>query len=52
MEILAEVDGHPVAAREGDRIAVAFHSELTDDDRVHRLFLDAVERRRVGAAAH
>lgn len=42
VEILAEVEGHPVAAREGDRIAVAFHSELTDDDRVHRLFLDAV----------
>lgn len=42
VEILAEVDGHPVAAREGDLIAVAFHAELTDDERVHRLFLDAV----------
>jgi 5'-phosphate synthase pdxT subunit len=52
VEILAEVDGHPVAAREGDRIAVAFHSELTDDDRVHRLLLDAVARRSMGAAAH
>jgi 5'-phosphate synthase pdxT subunit len=46
VEILAEVDGRAVAAREGDMIAVAFHSELTDDDRVHRLFLDAVARRR------
>ncbi len=44
VEILAEVDGHPVAAREGSLLAVAFHSELTDDDRVHRLFLDAVAR--------
>lgn len=46
VEILAEVDGHPIAARQGDVIAVAFHAELTDDDRVHRLLLDAVARRR------
>jgi len=42
VEILAEVDGHPIAARQADMIAVAFHSELTDDDRLHRLLLDAV----------
>ncbi len=42
VEILAEVDGHAVAAREGDRLVVAFHCELTEDERVHRLFLDAV----------
>jgi pyridoxal 5'-phosphate synthase pdxT subunit len=42
VEILAEVDGHPVAARQGGMLAVAFHAELTDDDRVHRLFLSAV----------
>lgn len=42
VEVLAEVDGHPVAARQGDAIAVSFHSELTDDDRVHRLLLEAV----------
>lgn len=46
VEILAEVDGHPVAARQGDVIAVAFHAELTQDDRVHRLLLDAVAQRR------
>ncbi len=39
VEILAELDGHPVAAREGQRLAVAFHTELGDDDRIHRLFL-------------
>jgi 5'-phosphate synthase pdxT subunit len=38
--VLAEVDGHPVAAREGRLLAVAFHSELSDDDRVHALLLD------------
>jgi pyridoxal 5'-phosphate synthase pdxT subunit len=42
VEILAEVDGHPVAARQGKMLAVAFHAELTDDDRVHRLFLSSV----------
>jgi 5'-phosphate synthase pdxT subunit len=45
VEILAEVDGHPVAARQDGMLAVAFHSELTDDDRIHRLFLDAVAAR-------
>jgi pyridoxal 5'-phosphate synthase pdxT subunit len=43
VEILAEVDGHPVAARQDGRLAVAFHAELTDDDRVHRLFLDSLD---------
>ena len=42
VEILAEVDGHPVAARQDGMLAVAFHAELTDDDRVHRMFLDMV----------
>jgi 5'-phosphate synthase pdxT subunit len=46
VEILGEVDGHPVAAREGDLLAVAFHSELGEDDRLHRLFLERVEARR------
>jgi pyridoxal 5'-phosphate synthase pdxT subunit len=39
VEVLAELDGHPVAARQGNRLAVAFHSELARDDRVHELFL-------------
>ncbi len=42
VEILAEIDGHPVAARQGSMLAVAFHSELGDDDRLHRLFLTEV----------
>ncbi len=50
VEILAEVDGHGVAARQGRRLAVAFHSELSGDDRVHRLFLDAVGDYAGGAA--
>lgn len=48
VEILAVLDGHPVAARQGRVLAVAFHSELTDDDRVHRLFLEDVRASRDG----
>jgi 5'-phosphate synthase pdxT subunit len=40
VEILGEVDGHPIAARQGRMLAVAFHSELGQDDRLHRLFLE------------
>jgi pyridoxal 5'-phosphate synthase pdxT subunit len=47
VEILAEVDGHAVAARQASLLAVAFHSELTDDDRVHELFLAEVAAARV-----
>jgi 5'-phosphate synthase pdxT subunit len=39
VRILAQVAGHPVAAREGNMLAVSFHAELSEDDRVHRLFL-------------
>lgn len=48
VRVLARLDGHAVAARQGDTIAVAFHSELTEDDRVHRLLLEAVSARRGG----
>jgi 5'-phosphate synthase pdxT subunit len=39
VEVLAEVDGHPVLAREGRFLVAAFHPELTDDTRLHELFL-------------
>jgi 5'-phosphate synthase pdxT subunit len=39
VEVLAELDGHPVAVREGNVLAVAFHTELGDDDRLHELLL-------------
>jgi 5'-phosphate synthase pdxT subunit len=51
VQILAEVDGHPVLARQGGMLAVAFHSELTEDDRLHRLFLQSVQQVRREAAA-
>ena len=42
VEILAEVDGHAVLARDGRILAAAFHPELTDDTRVHERFLNIV----------
>jgi 5'-phosphate synthase pdxT subunit len=35
VEVLAEVDGHPVAVRQGNLLAVAFHPELSGDRRLH-----------------
>jgi len=42
VEVLAEVDGRPVLAREGRFLVAAFHPELTDDTRLHERFLDLV----------
>lgn len=42
VEILAEVDGHPIAAREGSLFVIAFHPELGDDVRLHERFLEDV----------
>jgi 5'-phosphate synthase pdxT subunit len=43
VEVLAEHDGVPVLLRDGRLIVAAFHPELTEDTRVHELFLQAVE---------
>jgi pyridoxal 5'-phosphate synthase pdxT subunit len=42
VEVLAEVDGHPVLCRQGNALAAAFHPELADDPRLHELFLREV----------
>jgi 5'-phosphate synthase pdxT subunit len=39
VEVLAEVRGHPVAVRDRNVLAVAFHAELTDDNRLHAAFM-------------
>jgi len=44
IEVLASVDGHPVVARQGNVLVAAFHPELTDDPRLHGLFLEGVGR--------
>jgi pyridoxal 5'-phosphate synthase pdxT subunit len=42
VEVLAEVEGHPVAVRQGNILAVAFHPELTGDRRVHEWLVERV----------
>ena len=50
VEVLAEVDGHPVLARQGRFLVASFHPELTDDTRVHERFLELIrEESHVGA---
>ena len=47
VEVLAELDdGRPVAVRQGHMLATSFHPELTNDARMHRLFVGMVEERR------
>lgn len=41
VEVLAEVQGHPVAVRQGTVSAFSFHPELTADDRLHAWFVEA-----------
>jgi 5'-phosphate synthase pdxT subunit len=51
VEVLAEVDGHPVAIRDGSLLAVAFHAEVTDDSRLHALFMAMVTSTRTSSAS-
>ncbi len=39
VQVLGSVDGHPVAVRQGNLIAVAFHPELSGETRLHELLL-------------
>ena len=40
--VLAEIDGHIVAARQGKQLVTAFHPELNDDVRIHKYFIEKV----------
>jgi pyridoxal 5'-phosphate synthase pdxT subunit len=42
VEVLATLDGDPVLLRQGRFLVASFHPELTDDARVHELFLHLV----------
>ena len=42
VEVLAEVDGRIVAARQGHQLVTAFHPELDSDTRIHQFFLSLV----------
>ena len=45
VEVLASIDGHPVAVRQGNLLAVAFHPELSGDTALHERFLESVRAR-------
>lgn len=42
VDVLASYNGHPVLVRQGKLLAASFHPELSNDDRIHRLFLEGV----------
>ena len=42
VSVLATWEDHPVVIRDGSVLACAFHPELTDDGRIHALFLAMV----------
>ncbi len=41
VEVLCELDGHPVAVRQRNVLAVAFHPELAGETRLHELVLSS-----------
>jgi 5'-phosphate synthase pdxT subunit len=51
VEVLAELEGHPVVARQGNVLVAAFHPELTDDLRLHAYFLALAAERNGQAPA-
>ncbi|HEX6763119.1 MAG TPA: pyridoxal 5'-phosphate synthase glutaminase subunit PdxT [Gaiellaceae bacterium] len=47
VEVLAELDGRPVLAREGRFLVASFHPELTGDTRLHEWFLATAKEERL-----
>lgn len=45
VQVLASLNGKPVLARQGNMLVSAFHPELTDDDRVHRYFVEMLKKK-------
>jgi pyridoxal 5'-phosphate synthase pdxT subunit len=45
VEVLGELDGEPVLVRDGRLLLASFHPELTDDLRVHQLFVELIEEK-------
>ncbi|MDR7868449.1 MAG: pyridoxal 5'-phosphate synthase glutaminase subunit PdxT [Sporomusaceae bacterium] len=43
VKVLAAVGDHIVIARQGKFLVTAFHPELTDDDRIHKYFLEMIQ---------
>jgi pyridoxal 5'-phosphate synthase pdxT subunit len=51
VEVLAEVEGHAVAVRQGDVLAVSFHPELNGETRLHEWLLRRIAKTTKGAEA-
>jgi 5'-phosphate synthase pdxT subunit len=49
VKVLASLNDEPVLAREGNILVATFHPELTEDTRVHSLFVEMVARAAGGA---
>lgn len=47
VEVLAEIDGHIVAAQQKHQLVTAFHPELSSDLSVHRYFIDMVKQAQI-----
>jgi pyridoxal 5'-phosphate synthase pdxT subunit len=41
VEVLAEIEGHPIAVRQENVLAVAFHPEIAGESRIHRWVVNA-----------
>jgi 5'-phosphate synthase pdxT subunit len=52
VETLATRDGFPTLVRSGHLMAATFHPELSNDSRVHQLFLDLVRDHKAASQAH
>jgi 5'-phosphate synthase pdxT subunit len=48
VEVIAEREGHPVLVKQENILAATFHPELSNDSRVHELFLEMVRKSRNG----
>ena len=44
VEVLAQRDNHPVLVKQEHILAATFHPELSNDRRIHKLFLDMVRK--------
>jgi 5'-phosphate synthase pdxT subunit len=50
VQVLSRLEGTPVLVRQGPVLVASFHPELTDDHRLHAVFLDMVHTARAHAA--
>ena len=51
VDVLAQLDGHPVVIRQGNVLVCSFHPELTEDQRLHALFMAMISSAGENAAS-